>query len=94
MTTPRLITATVTVLLMTLSSGAFSAGYIKFDGVDGESKDTRPAPGAETKKIQPDQDKPAGLLLPAVQKAREASSSTSPEKGKVENTWKIEEGTR
>lgn len=96
MKTQKIIVATVTTLLMSLSSAVFSAGYIKFDGVDGESKDTRSS-STETKKIQNNQNKPAALLLPAVQKAREAAArpdSTSPKKGKVEASWKVEEGTK
>ena len=97
MKTQKIILTTFTTLLMSLSTAAFSAGYIKFDGVDGEAQDSRPAPSAETKKIQPEQHKPAALLLPAVQKVREAAtrpSSSSPKKGKVEATWKVEEGTK
>jgi hypothetical protein len=100
MKTNQIIAATFTTLLMSFSSAAFSAGYIKFDGVDGESKSSRSAPAAETNKIQDNQTKPAALLLPAVQKVREAAStdsgstSGSKKKGKVEASWKVEEGTK
>lgn len=96
MKTKQIVAATFTTLLMTLSSTAFSAGYIKFDGVDGESKNSQATPSSETRAIQNTQNKPAALLLPAVQKAREAArpSTSSPKKGKVEADWKVEEGRK
>lgn len=56
------------------SGVASSAGYIKLDGVDGESKrqqqdDNKPKPRPAPNRVnQPDNTKPTGLLLPAVQR--------------------------
>ncbi|WP_145999229.1 hypothetical protein [Oceanicoccus sp. KOV_DT_Chl] len=61
----------IVAMLMTLASSAHSAGYIKFDGVDGETK-TKPVPQRVDSKNKP---QPASLLLPAVQQVREAASS-------------------
>src|SRR5690606_10891194 len=58
-----------TTLLIT--APAFSAAYMKFDGVNGES--TQPAPARTVK--APDGNNQA-LLLPAVQQVREAAATT------------------
>ena len=77
--------------LFSLISLSHAAGYMKFDGVDGEAKNTTrtSAPAKELDKSSP-KIQETGLLLPAVQKARPASSGK--QKGKVETEWKVEEG--
>jgi len=77
-----------------------AAGYMKFDGVDGEAK-IAPAPqgqpAAGQKRLQQAPEAPRGLLLPAVQKVRETParpgpSATDKARGKVEPAWKVEKG--
>ena len=77
-----------------------AAGYMKFDGVDGEAK-SAPAPqgqpAAGQQRLQQAPQEPRGLLLPAVQKAREAparpsASATEKTRGNVETEWKVEKG--
>ncbi|MFO7603172.1 MAG: hypothetical protein R6X06_05070 [Gammaproteobacteria bacterium] len=81
---------------LVLAAPAYSAGYIKLDGVDGESKpknQSAPARGIKGNETP----KPATLLLPAVQKAREGkadNASKAKKKGNVEYNWKVEEGTK
>lgn len=79
-----IVTASVAILAMAFTSSAFSAAYIKFDGVEGESRHSQPltrqqttpaiptAP-ASTDRIQAEAPQSAALLLPAVQAAREAA---------------------
>lgn len=66
---------------------AYAAAYLKFDGVDGEAASA----AAADREVRPDAPRPAGLLLPAVQKVREAASRP---RGRVEYEWKVEEGVR
>lgn len=97
MKTNSILFAGLTFVALAFSSSAFSAAYIKFDGVDGEAKNTMP----QNTQIQSTQPTSVGLLLPAVQSAREAarrSSSSAPTKGQkkgyTEYTWKVEEGEK
>ena len=62
----------IAAVIVTVASSAHSAAYIKFDGVDGESK-SKPTPQQVDSKQKP---RPAALLLPAVQKVREAAPRT------------------
>jgi len=80
-----------------MASNAMSAGYIKFEGIDGESKRSESQETSKVKKAEAA--KPAGLLLPAVQPAREAGRSSSAPKptakgGNAETTWKVEKGEK
>lgn len=92
--------------LIIVTAPAFSAGYIKIDGVEGESHSPAPAPAE--KRVAKPEEQPTALLLPAVQKAQEPSSALllpavqkaqepakpRPTKGKVEASWKVEEGKK
>lgn len=61
------------VLAGSYSASAISAGYIKFDGVDGESRRQAAQPEKPASRVSAGgNQKPAGLLLPAVQKAQVA----------------------
>jgi len=77
-----------------------AAGFMKYDGVDGESKSsTRPGnPHAAGQRVQQPQAKPRSLLLPAVQKARNAPQKPQPAPsnsgGNAETTWKVEKGEK
>ena len=75
---------------------AFAAGYLKIGDIKGESTDDahQTTPSAPARIRGQESPRPAGLLLPAVQKAREAASRSGKSKGKVEYTWKIEEGRK
>lgn len=76
---------------LTLAAPAWSAGYLKIGDIKGEAT----APAAPAAALQaPQQVQPAGLLLPAVQKARDAAAKGGGSKGKVEYQWKVEEGTK
>ena len=87
------------ILAMGGSLAVQAAGYMKFDGIDGEAKNApeeKPATGQ--KRVQQPPNQSRGLLLPAVQKAREAPArSQEPPHGKarrgnVEAEWKVEKG--
>lgn len=80
-----------------ISTQAMSAAYVKYDGVDGESKDEKPKPTTTIEKKQTA--KPAALLLPAVQSARESVRPVPKPKpktkgGNAETTWKVEKGEK
>ncbi|HSO06958.1 MAG TPA: hypothetical protein VLW45_06945 [Pelomicrobium sp.] len=97
----KLTTSLFVITGLALAAPALSAGYIKLGGVQGESTKARPAPtpapAAPANKLQGSQDpKPAGLLLPAVQSAREAApeSPAGKKKGNVEYGWKVEKGEK
>lgn len=96
MNTNKLLTASLAILVLSFSSAAFSAAYIKIGDIQGESQGSKPA-AQHSQKISPDE-KPAALLLPAVQQAREAATRSSQptprKKGNVEYSWKVEEGTK
>ncbi len=87
-------------LLLIVTTPVFGAGYMKFDGVDGEARDTQEAP-ARQGVSSGDTERKTGLLLPAVQKARSPSPQRSDSgaapaakgsKGNVEANWKVEKG--
>ncbi len=63
------------VLSVTLAStlSAHGAGYIKFEGIDGESKATAQQPATKKQYKQPREGRT--MLLPAVQPVREAAKS-------------------
>lgn len=74
---------------LALAAPAHSAGYLKIGDIKGESTDDRhgttidrapasPQPTAPSRVQGNDTPKPAGLLLPAVQKAQEAPAATPP----------------
>ena len=79
----------IATILMSLQVSA--ASFVKYDGVDGESKDhkpvtkvrqldkssTRSAASQPTKLLDKSSPQAASLLLPAVQKVRNAASKTS-----------------
>lgn len=67
--------AFATILSSTQTSAAV---FVKYDGVDGEAKDNKPA---KVKRLDKSSPKTAGLLLPAVQKVKGASAK--PQKRKV-----------
>jgi len=69
------------VLSVTLAStlSAHSAGYVKFEGVDGESK-IAPEQPASKKQYQQSREGRA-MLLPAVQAVREAAKTKKKPKG-------------
>ena len=80
---------------LALTAPAYSAGYLKIGDIKGESQETaQPAPAREIKRSEDAQ--PAALLLPAVQKARDAApgKARGSKKGKVEYQWKVEEGSK
>ncbi|MDT8382783.1 MAG: hypothetical protein RRB22_00050 [Gammaproteobacteria bacterium] len=78
---------------LALSAPVYSAAYIKLGDIKGESKSSSQLEPA--REIKSDETpKPAALLLPAVQKAREAGASGIGKKGKVETQWKVEEGSK
>jgi hypothetical protein len=93
---------------LALAAPAYSAGYLKIGDIKGESTDDRhgttidrapasPQPTAPSRVQGNDTPKPAGLLLPAVQKAQEpapARGEKGKKKGNVEYQWKIEEGVK
>lgn len=60
----------ITAVIMTVASTGHSAVFVKYDGVDGESKEKPAAQQVDSGKTA----KPAALLLPAVQSAREAAA--------------------
>ncbi len=88
------IQTSVLTLFMLISTHSFSAGYLKIGDIKGESTDR--AEPEETLKAKPKQEKPASLLLPAIQNARSVEKEAPPRtrKGKVEATWKVEEGEK
>ncbi|TQV73599.1 hypothetical protein FLL45_12050 [Aliikangiella marina] len=87
-----------------MGAQASAAAYVKYDGVDGESKDSKPT--SKVRQLDKASPKAAGLLLPAVQKVRSstikpskrkvtrkpAKSQSGKKKGNVEYVWKVEEG--
>ena len=87
-------------LLLVITAPAFGAGYMKYDGVKGESSETQQAPAGQDV-TSGDTEQKTGLLLPAVQKVRstppqssdrKAAPATRGSKGKVEANWKVEKG--
>jgi len=96
--------ALVMVALLAFASPVFAAGFMKYDGVDGESKKTESGPSATQTLDSGETAKPAGLLLPAVQKVRSSAAKSETDKvddddrnskkGKVEYNWKVEEGEK
>lgn len=85
-----------------LSQPAFAAGYIKMGDIKGESTRSEQQDPNQRDVKSGQTEKPTGLLLPAVQSAREAAPRPKPsandhkgsKKGKVEASWKVEEGTK
>jgi hypothetical protein len=62
---------------------AQAAGYIKFDGIDGEVKVTQQTAAEQhMSNIKANPGTSRGLLLPAVQQAREAGHTARPRAGK------------
>lgn len=93
---PLFATALVAVLF---SATASAAGYLHIEGIKGESKNAEPEqPATQVESNQ--QAKPAGLLLPAVQRVRATTPSAPapkdppPRGGNAETTWKIEKGSK
>jgi len=95
----------ITISALSLAGLTHGAGYLKIEGIKGESKaaqqEAQPK-GTPARKgmqdLKANNDKKAGLLLPAVQSVREpagkSSSKAGKSKGKVEATWKVEEGSK
>ncbi len=78
---------------LAFAATAHAAAYIKFDGVDGECK--AEWSGANTVYLTTDEEPQAvGLLLPAVQKAREAARRSSSGRGQTVDEFEIEEGDK
>ena len=88
---PHLTLGLSILIALSLVSFSHAAGYLKFDGVDGESRrsPSAPAPAKELDKSSP-KTQETGLLLPAVQKVRSGSSGN--QKGNVETEFKVEKG--
>ena len=83
-----IVTTALSALILSFSLHASAAGYLKLDGVEGESRamsqgvrvasgdlngDGKAARPATPKQIKAPKDNSKGLLLPAVQSAREAA---------------------
>ncbi|WP_101758269.1 hypothetical protein [Oceanicoccus sp. KOV_DT_Chl] len=84
--------SSLVLLTIIASQSAFSAGYLKFDGIDGESTEKSGAPSQQTPSaVSSAQKPPSALLLPAVQAAREAARTKG---GNAETTWKVEKGEK
>ena len=69
------------------AGNAGAAGYIKFDGVDGEAK---AAACGEEQAAQ--RQRPAGR--PSERDAAEEAETCAKEKGNVETTWAVEKGAK
>ncbi len=73
----RLASAALIALALALPAGqAAAAGFVKYDGIKGEARQrptpTKPTPPADLKAER--KGKSTGLLLPAVQKARDGAA--------------------
>lgn len=74
------------------AASANAAAYVKYDGVDGEAKSAQWS-GDNKLYLTTDQDPQAvGLLLPAVQAAREAARRTSSGRARSFAKFEIEDG--
>jgi|GEM_PF-6205528 len=76
-------TAWAATALLTLAVGlpaapAAAAGYLKLDGIDGEAKAAPSRPTGPTQLKPKRKDQSTGLLLPAVQKARDGAAKPKP----------------
>lgn len=88
----RAVASVLLVVSIAAAAPAYSAAYMKFDGVKGDSsQNPNPPSGNVTSSETP---KPAGLLVPAVQKVREAANTEGKKKGNVEYEWKVEAGEK
>ncbi|MEZ5892471.1 MAG: hypothetical protein R3C58_04905 [Parvularculaceae bacterium] len=81
-----------------LMEPAFAAAYIKFDGVDGEAKSAsfgRGSGGMQSLDLTTGEDPVAvGLLLPAVQSAREAARRTGAGRPKSFSSFSFDDGRK
>lgn len=84
-----------------LAGSAHAAGYMKFDGVKGETTKAATEPAPAQRLDSPTEAQPAALLLPAVQKVQaddagqdQGDEAARKKKGNVEYGWKVEEGTK
>jgi hypothetical protein len=82
----RTITSVLALTItLAVSSPAFSAGYLKYDGVKGETK--QKDSGTPSKVKGKEQDK-------ARAKTKTPQESKGKKKGNVEMNWKVEEGRK
>lgn len=86
LTNNRLTSAALIALALALPAGqAAAAGFVKYDGIDGEARQrptpTKPAGPARLKAEQKGQS--TGLLLPAIQKARDTEANRKPKANAV-----------
>ena len=81
--TARLAAARGLALVAALPATASAAGYLKLGDIKGESTDaTAPSPAPAAGKLQgAGEPPPAALLLPAVQKVREAAANPGKPRG-------------
>lgn len=73
------------------TTSAHAAGYIKFEGVDGESKFSQhqSAQQQTSQKLDNNSRPQRALLLPAVQKVREAARASESKSGKKPNRHSV-----
>jgi hypothetical protein len=84
-TTCKLYKSTlITAAILAFSVSVQAAGYLKVEGIDGSARATQQtAAGQDMGNIKAQRGTTSrGLLLPAVQKAREAGHTASPRAGK------------
>lgn len=71
----------IAISTLTFATVGHTASFAKYDGVDGESKDSKPAP-IERQVKKPATETNTSLLLPAVQKVRASSLDKTDNKKK------------
>lgn len=77
---------------ISFAASANAAGYIKFDGVDGEATSAEWRGGNTLVITTGEEAVLVGLLLPAVQAAREAASRPAPGRARKVAAFEIEDG--
>ncbi len=77
---------------ISFAASANAAAYIKFDGVDGEAKSAEWSGDRTLYLTTEDEPEAVGLLLPAVQAAREAARSTKSARGRSFDAFEVEDG--